>query len=490
MAFVALLRTKALNMRIATKTRFGTHNREYLGKIQIMNQKIPDIIIVGGGVAGSEAAYQAASRGIKVWLYEMRPRVQTGAHHTGDLGELVCSNSLGSKLPDRASGLIKDELRTLDSFIIRCADQAALPAGDSLAVDRGIFSKIITETLESMPNIRVVRAEVEEIPNSLSIIASGPLTSPSLSKRLQELTGREHLFFYDAIAPIVHRDSIDMDIAFRASRFDYDQDAPGDYINCPFTQEEYLQFVEALSSAERVALRGFETELEAGVRAGYQGYFEACLPVEIIARRGIESLAFGPMRPIGLRDPRTGRRPYAVIQLRQDNLAGDFYNLVGFQTNMLISEQERIFRMVPGLKNCEFLRYGQMHRNTYLYSPVLLKPNLQSIHRDNLFFAGQITGVEGYAGNIATGLLAGINAVRYFNGKPLWELPKTTMIGALSHYVTHANPCDFQPMKANMGLLPHLEDPPKKGRGGRRERARLLAVRARADLESFLKTAA
>jgi len=456
----------------------------------MMKQKIPDIIIVGGGVAGSEAAYQAASRGKNVWLYEMRPRVQTGAHNTGDLGELVCSNSLGSKLSDRASGLIKDELRALDSFLIRCADQAALPAGDSLAVDRGIFSKIVTETLESMPNIRVVREEVVEIPDSLSIIASGPLTSHSLSKRFQEFTGRDHLFFYDAIAPIVHRDSIDMGIAFRASRFDYSQDAQGDYINCPFTQEEYKQFVEGLSRAERIPLRGFETELEAGVQAGYQGYFEACLPVEVIARRGIESLAFGPMRPIGLRDPRTGRRPYAVIQLRQDNQAGDLYNLVGFQTNLLISEQERIFRMIPALKNCEFIRYGQMHRNTYLYSPILLKPNLQSTQRDDLFFAGQLTGVEGYAGNIATGLLAGINAARYFDSKPLWELPKSTMIGALCHYVTHASPRDFQPMKANMGLLPKLEAPPKKGRGGRRERARLLAVRAKADLESFLKTVA
>lgn len=452
-----------------------------------MKQSIPDIIIVGGGLAGSEAAYQAASRGKKVCLYEMRPKVQTGAHITGDLGELVCSNSLGSKLPDRASGLIKDELRALDSFLIRCADQAALPAGNSLAVDRGIFAKIVTESLENMPNIQVVREEVEEIPDRLSIIASGPLTSPSLSKRLQDFTGQELLFFYDAIAPIVHRDSIDMDVAFRASRFDPIQDAQGDYINCPFTREEYTQFVEALATAERISLRGFESELEAGVQAGYQGYFEACLPVEIIARRGIDSLAFGPMRPIGLRDPRTGRRPYAVLQLRQDNLAGDLYNLVGFQTNLLISEQERIFRMIPGLNHCEFMHFGQMHRNTYLYSPGLLKPNLQSIKSDNIFFAGQITGVEGYAGNIATGLLAGINAVRYFEGKPLWELPRTTMIGALCHYVTHASPRDFQPMKANMGLLPKIEEPSQKGRGGRRERARLLAIRATADLVNFLK---
>lgn len=457
-------------------------------KFIMMKQRIPDIIIVGGGLAGSEAAYQAASHGKEVWLYEMRPRVQTGAHITGSLGELVCSNSLGSKLPDRASGLIKDELRALGSFLIRCADQASLPAGNSLAVDRNIFAKIVTESLENIPNIRVVREEVEKIPDSLCIIASGPLTSPSLSKRLQELTGREQLFFFDAIAPIVHHESIDMEIAFRASRFDHSQDAQGDYINCPFTQEEYRKFVDALSKAERTPLREIETEMEAGVKAGYQGYFEACLPVEIIARRGINSLAFGPMRPIGLRDPITGRRPYAVIQLRQDNLAGDLYNLVGFQTNMLVSEQDRIFRMIPGLKNCEFMRYGQMHRNTYIYSPGLLKPNLQSIQRENLFFAGQITGVEGYAGNIATGLLAGINAVRYFDGKSLWELPRTTMIGALCYYVTHASPRDFQPMKANMGLLPRLDEPPQKGRGGRRERARLLAVRAKADLERFFET--
>jgi methylenetetrahydrofolate--tRNA-(uracil-5-)-methyltransferase len=455
-------------------------------KFKPMKNQRPDICIIGGGLAGSEAAYQAASRGKTVRLYEMRPQTQTGAHGTGDLGELVCSNSLGSKLPDRASGLLKDELRTLGSLLIRCAEQAALPAGDSLAVDRRLFSRYITEIIDKMPHIQVVREEVKELPEGLSIIASGPLTSPALSERLLDFTGQEHLFFYDAVSPIVYGNSIDMGVAFRASRFGHSQGTQGDYINCPFTREEYIEFVEALVNAERVKIREFEKDLEEGVQAGHKDYFEACLPVEIIACRGMDSLAFGPMRPIGLKDPKTGTRPYAVLQLRQDNLTGDLYNLVGFQTNLRIPEQEKIFRLIPGLEKCVFARYGQMHRNTYLYSPGVLKPNLQSIKREDLFFAGQITGVEGYVGNIATGLLAGINAVRFLDGMDLWQLPKTTMLGALCQYITHASPRDFQPMKANMGLLPELEEAPKKGRGGRRERARLYAARARADLGDFI----
>ena len=456
-------------------------------KFNAMKNQSPDILIVGGGLAGSEAAYQAASRGKIVWLYEMRPQMQTGAHYTGDLGELVCSNSLGSKLPDRASGLLKDELKTLGSLLIQCAEQTALPAGDSLAVDRKLFSRLITDVIEKFPNIQVIREEVKELPEGLCIIASGPLTSPDLSKRLLEFTGQEHLFFYDAVSPIVYSNSIDMDIAFRGSRFGHNQVAQGDYVNCPFSREEYKAFVDALIMAERVELREFETGLDEGVQAGYKDYFEACLPVETIASRGMDSLAFGPMRPIGLRNPKNGMRPYAVLQLRQDNLVGDLYNLVGFQTNLRIPEQERVFRLIPGLKNSVFARYGQMHRNTYLYSPEVLKPSLQSVKRDDLFFAGQITGVEGYAGNIATGLLAGINAVRFLDGKDLWQLPDTTMLGALCQYITHASPRDFQPMKANMGLLPKLEDAPKKGRGGRWERARLYVARARADLDDFIK---
>ncbi|HET9589164.1 MAG TPA: methylenetetrahydrofolate--tRNA-(uracil(54)-C(5))-methyltransferase (FADH(2)-oxidizing) TrmFO [Anaerolineales bacterium] len=443
-----------------------------------------DLIVIGGGLAGSEAAYQAAQHGLNVRLYEMRPTTQTGAHQTQDLAELVCSNSLGSNLPDRASGLLKNELRILGSMLLECAEASALPAGGALAVDRELFARLVTERITSHPNIEIVREEVTEIPDSPAIVASGPLTSPALSRSIAELSGGDHLFFFDAIAPIVHADTIDMKIAFRASRYGTGEQSEGDYINCPFTKEEYYIFVNELLHAERIVLRSFEETIRSGVKAGH--FFEGCLPVEIIAERGVDSLAFGPMRPVGLKDPRTGRRPYAVVQLRQDNLAGSLYNLVGFQTNLKFPEQKRVFRLIPGLEQAEFVRYGQMHRNTFIASPKLLRPTLQYVQRDDLLFAGQITGVEGYMGNIATGLLAGINAARLHHGEETVTLPQTTMLGALCHYVTHADLKDFQPMKANLGILPPLDTP---SRLGKRERAAMYAERALADLTLALSGA-
>jgi methylenetetrahydrofolate--tRNA-(uracil-5-)-methyltransferase len=440
-----------------------------------------DLIVIGGGLAGSEAAYQAAQRGLKVRLFEMRPTLQTGAHQTHDLAELVCSNSLGSNLPDRASGLLKNEMRMLGSMLLECAETASLPAGGALAVDRELFARLVTERIEAHPKIEIIRQEIKEIPNTPTIIAGGPLTSPALSESIAALSSEEHLFFFDAIAPIVHADTIDMETAFRASRYDKGEQDEGDYINCPFTKDEYYTFVAALLQSQRIELRTFEDAIKSGVKAGR--FFEGCLPVEIIAERGVDSLAFGPMRPVGLRDPRTGKRPYAVVQLRQDNLAGSLYNLVGFQTNLKFPEQKRVFRLIPGLENAEFLRYGQMHRNTFIASPRLLRPTLQHIQRDDLFFAGQITGVEGYMGNIATGLLAGWNAARLLHDEETLTLPQTTMLGALCHYVTHADLKDFQPMKANFGILPSLELTSKIGK---RERGSAYAERAIADLQFAL----
>ena len=442
-----------------------------------------DLIVIGGGLAGSEAAYQAAQKGLKVQLYEMRPVLQTGAHQTQDLAELVCSNSLGSNLPDRASGVLKSELRMMGSMLLECAEASALPAGGALAVDRELFAELVTRRIQNHPNIELLRQEFREIPDSLGIIASGPLTSPALSRSLATLSGEEHLFFFDAVAPVVHASSINTEIAFRASRYGTGTQEAGDYINCPFTREEYYTFVEALLYAERIELRSFEEAIRTGVKAGH--FFEGCLPVEIIAERGIDSLAFGPMRPVGLKDPSTGRRPYAVVQLRQDNLAGSLYNLVGFQTNLKYPEQKRVFRLIPGLEQAEFMRYGQMHRNTFLSAPKLLRPTLQYKDRDDLFFAGQITGVEGYMGNIATGLLAGINAARVFHNQEPISLPGTSMLGALCHYVTHADLKDFQPMKANFGILPPLEPGLNIGK---RERGRSYAERALRDLTFALRT--
>lgn len=407
------------------------------------------LIIIGGGLAGTEAAWQAARRGVSVCLYEMRPVRQTPAHVSDRLAELVCSNSLGSDLPDRAPGLLKAEIRRLDSLIMAVAEEAAVPAGGALAVDREKFAAGVTQRIEAHPLIEVRRQEVTQIPDTPTIIASGPLTSDALAQAIGRLSGKEYLYFYDAVSPIVETDSINMDIAFRASRYGRGEQAEGDYINCPLSKEQYLAFVTALRQAEQIELKQFEKEDE--------HFFEMCLPVEALARRGDKALAFGPMRPVGLTNPHTGRRPYAVVQLRQDNLAGTLYNMVGFQTNLRWGEQRRVFRMIPGLEKAEFMRYGMMHRNTYINSPKLLKPTLQWRNRPDLFFAGQITGVEGYIGNAATGLLAGLNAVRLLHGQKPLALPPTTMLGALCHYVTHADPEGFQPMKANFGLLPPFD---------------------------------
>jgi methylenetetrahydrofolate--tRNA-(uracil-5-)-methyltransferase len=415
-----------------------------------------ELTVIGGGLAGSEAAWQAANRGIRVDLFEMRPLISTGAHQTDKLAELVCSNSLGSDMENRASGVLKRELRMLNSLLIRIADETALPAGGALAVDRLAFSSMVSEKIASHPNINLIRDEVITFPQTPTIIASGPLTSDKLSKEIALFTGIEHLYFYDAIAPLIYAESIDMKIAFRASRYGKGALVEGDYINCPLNQEEYESFVKSLIKAERINLLNFEQNIEMGVEAGASHYFEGCLPVEVLASRGERTLSFGPMRPVGIFHPVTGKRPYAVIQLRQDNLAGSLYNMVGFQTNLKFPEQRRIFRRIPGLEKAEFARYGQMHRNTFISSPVIIRENLQAIRRPDLFFAGQITGVEGYVGNIATGLLAGINASLMIKGQELITFPKTTILGSLCYYISHANLVDFQPMKANFGLLPPI----------------------------------
>jgi methylenetetrahydrofolate--tRNA-(uracil-5-)-methyltransferase len=441
---------------------------------------------VGGGLAGSEAAWQAAERGLQVKLYEMRPGKPTGAHISADLAELVCSNSLGSNLPDRAPGLLKEEIRRLGSLLLSCAQATAVPAGGALAVDREQFSRLVTTKIEDHPRINLIREECKQVPEKPAIIASGPLTSPALSKSIMELTGKDHLYFFDAISPIVTLDSINFDKAFRASRYDRGEQLEGDYINCPLSSDEYYNFVNELISAERIELKNFELALESGVRAGAHQFFEGCLPIEVLARRGVDSLAYGPMRPVGLRDPVTNRRPHAVLQLRQDNIAGTLYNLVGFQTNLKFIEQRRVFRMIPGLEQAEFARYGQMHRNTFINSPAQLKSTLQFRHRRDLFFAGQITGVEGYMGNIATGLLAGINAARILRHLEPVTPPATTMLGALCHYITNADSADFQPMKANFGILPPLEKP-IKGRRHKKLRAEAYIDRSLRDLSVMLK---
>lgn len=438
------------------------------------------ITIIGAGLAGSEAAFQLASHGFSVNLYEMRPILQTGAHSTDHFGELICSNSLGSNLPDRASGVLKNELRRLNSLLMKIADETALPAGGALAVDRDKFASKITEILTNQPKIKVFREEVKEVPNSPTIIASGPLTSNSLAKNISNLTNSNNLFFYDAIAPIVNFDSINMDIAFRASRYQRGENEFGDYINCPFTKEEYEKFTFELINAQRIDLKEFETDINNGVTAGAEKYFEGCLPIEVLANRGEKSLAFGPLRPVGIWNPHNNTRPYAVLQLRQDNLAGSLYNMVGFQTNLKFLEQKKVFQLIPGLEKATFARFGQMHRNTFIASPELLEPTLQFKKRMDLFFAGQITGIEGYVGNIAAGLVAGLNMARLLMGKNLLVFPTNTMIGALLHYITQANLRDFQPMKANFGLFPTIEIK------GKRERAKHFAENAIESLTLYL----
>jgi methylenetetrahydrofolate--tRNA-(uracil-5-)-methyltransferase len=432
------------------------------------------LTIIGGGLAGSEAAWQAAERGVRVTLYEMRPTRNTPAHVSGRLAELVCSNSMGARSVDRAMGLLKEEMRRLGSLIIACAEAAAVPAGAALAVDREVFAEAVTAHITQHPNIELRRQEVTHIPEGPVIIATGPLTSDTLAKEIIALTGEDRLSFFDAMAPIVEAESINMDVAFRASRYGRGEQDEGDYINCSMVEEEYDAFVDALLTAQVIPLRDFERE--------DQRFFEACLPLEVLAARGRDALAFGPLRPVGLTDPRTGRRPYAVVQLRQDNLAATLYNMVGFQTNLRWGEQKRVFRMIPGLENAEFMRYGQMHRNTFINSPTLLDETLRYSLVPPLWFAGQITGTEGYVGSTMGGLVAGLNAARFLQGQPPLVFPETTMIGALLHYIAHADPMDFQPMKANFGLMPPLEKRVRR----KQERYQAYARRALAGLEPVI----
>jgi methylenetetrahydrofolate--tRNA-(uracil-5-)-methyltransferase len=404
--------------------------------------KTPEINIIGGGLAGSEAAWQAARSGANVRLFEMRPVEKTPVHRTGLLAELVCSNSLKSDLLTNASGLLKEEMRLIGSLLIGCAESSAVPAGEALAVDVPRFAEYVTKQIENLPNVTVIHEEVTEIPKEgITIIASGPLTSSALAERIGELTGLDYLYFYDAVAPTVAADSIDYDKVFRASRYGKGEAA---YLNCPLTEDEYNAFYDALVSAERAPMAEFEK----------MKLFEGCMPVEEIASRGRQTLSFGPMKPVGLVDPRTERQPYAVLQLRQENLEGTLFGLVGFQTRLKWGEQERVFRMIPGLERAEFARFGVMHRNTYIESPKLLAPTLQMREHPNILFAGQITGVEGYVESAAMGLLAGMNAGRLALGDEPIVLPKESIIGSLADYISTPQTANFQPMNANFGILP------------------------------------
>ncbi len=428
------------------------------------------MVVIGGGLAGSEAAWQAAERGLSVLLYEMRPHRMTPAHRTGDLAELVCSNSLRGAALENAPGLLKEELRRLGSLIMRAADQNRVPGGGALAVDRAGFARSVTEAVEGHPRVRVRREEARSLPEAgVTVVATGPLTSPPLAAAIQAFLGREYLSFYDAAAPIVTRESIDMSRAFTGSR--YGKGEADAYINCPLTEEVYDQFWRALVTAETAPRKEFDPV----------PFFEGCLPVEEMARRGRETLLFGPMKPVGLVDPRTGRQPFAVVQLRQDNREGTLYNLVGFQTALRWGEQDRVFRMIPALERAEFVRYGVMHRNLFINSPACLRPTLQARRDPRLFFAGQMTGVEGYVESAATGLVAGVNAARLARGEAPLVFPRETAVGALCHYITTADPATFQPMNIAFGLLPPLEERVRP----RAQRKRLLAERALLALERF-----
>lgn len=431
----------------------------------------PHITVIGAGLAGSEAAWQAASRGVKVTLYEMRPKVTTAVHRTGLFAELVCSNSLRGASLENAVGLLKEEMRRLGSLIMREALKSAVPAGGALAVSRSEFAAGVTAALEQHPNITVVREEVREIPaEGVVVVASGPLTSAPLAEAILRFTGEKALSFYDAAAPIVNIETVNMDKVFRMSR--YGKGDGDDYLNCPMSREEYEAFYEALLTAEKAMPHNPEDEKVC--------FFEGCLPVEEIARRGPDALRYGPMKPVGLTDPRTGRRPWAVVQLRQDNAAGTLYNLVGFQTSLKWGDQVRVFRMIPGLENAEFERLGVIHRNTFMKSPRLLHPTGESRTRPGLFFAGQMTGVEGYVESAAGGLVAGINAARRALGEVPVVFPRETAIGSLLHYITQADPEHFQPMNIAFGLMPPLEGPTMRDKRARKRQIseRALAVLA------------
>jgi len=428
-------------------------------------------IVIGGGLAGSEAALQLADDNINVDLYEMRPNISTGAHKTDLLGELVCSNSLGSNDPESASGLLKSELRSLGSHLIKIADQCSVPAGNALAVDRDIFAQKITEMIKSNPNINIINEEVSDISSEIPvIIASGPLTSDKLSSGLAKFTGRNNLYFFDAIAPIVEKDSIDFNITYYASRYDKGE---ASYINCPMNEQEYNKFYEILINAPKIQLKEFEEKnLSEKTK-----FFESCMPIEVMASRGKDTLRFGPMKPVGLNDPRTNKQPYAVVQLRQDNMAATLYNLVGFQTNLKWGSQKELLQNIPGLENASIVRYGVMHRNTFIHSPSVLEISLQAKSRKDLYFAGQITGVEGYTESIATGLLAGINLKRFLNNQNPLILDNVSMLGALCQYITFSEHKNFQPVNSNWGILKPL-DAERKILKNKQLRNKLLVERA------------
>lgn len=427
--------------------------------------------VIGAGFAGCEATWQLVQRGIAVRLYEMRPYKMTPAHTTGDFAELVCSNSFRADGMANAVGVLKEEMRLLGSLMMEVASKTAVPAGGALAVDREGFAKMMTETLENHPLVEIVREEVQTIPDDLpTIIATGPLTSDVLSQAVANLTGRDHLYFHDAAAPVLTSESIDFSKVYLKSRYDKGEAA---YLNCPMSQEEFEAWYEALIHAEIVPPKDFEKEV----------FFEGCMPFEEIARRGPQTLLYGPMKPVGLENPhRENKRPYAVVQLRQDNAAASLYNIVGFQTHLKWSEQKRLIQMIPGLENAEIVRYGVMHKNTYIASPVILNPTFQTKTNKNLFFAGQMTGVEGYVESGASGLLAGLNMARMLEGKALVTMPKTTSLGSLAHYITHADPTYFQPMNANFGLYEDLVGKVKK-----KEKKGMYANRAIDDMKNIIE---
>ncbi|MDD4601968.1 MAG: methylenetetrahydrofolate--tRNA-(uracil(54)-C(5))-methyltransferase (FADH(2)-oxidizing) TrmFO, partial [Negativicutes bacterium] len=426
------------------------------------------VIVVGAGLAGSEAAWQIAQAGLNVELYEMRPQVKSAAHKTGQFAELVCSNSLRGAAIENAVGLLKEEMRQLNSLILKAADANRVPAGGALAVDRDGFSQFVTDALTTHPNIKIIKTEVAVIPDELAVIASGPLTSDKLSQAISKMTGEEYLYFYDAAAPILTSESLDYDKVYRASRYGKGDE---DYLNCPMTQEEYENFWNELTNAQTASIREFEKAI----------FFEGCMPVEEMARRGIETLRFGPMKPVGLQHPSTGETPYAVVQLRQDNFAATLYKIVGFQTHLKWPEQERIFRMIPGLERAEFVRFGVMHRNTFINSPKILKSTMQTANRPSLLFAGQMTGVEGYVESAASGLVAGVNAARIAKGIEPLVVPEETAHGALCQYITHAEVKRLQPMNINFGLLPPLGQKIRD----KKIKNKMIAERALASLQKF-----
>ncbi len=429
--------------------------------------------VFGAGLAGCEAAYQLAKRGIKVNLFDIKPHKKTPAHSSGDFAELVCSNSLKAKRVESAAGLLKEEMRHLDSLLVKCADKCSVPAGGALAVDRDMFSSMVTEIIKNHENITFISEEVLSIPNdAISVVATGPLTSEAFSQHISERLG-EQLSFFDAAAPIVSVDSIDMDCAFFESR--YGKGDGDDYLNCPMNKEEYEIFYDALVSAERAPVHDFDVR--------DPKVYEGCMPIEVLAQRGVDTIRFGPMKPVGLRDPRTGHRPWAVLQLRKENASGEMFNLVGFQTNLKFSEQKRVFGLIPALKSAEFLRYGVMHRNTFINSPKLLNADYALRASENIFFAGQITGVEGYMESASSGLVAGINAFLLASGKNTVVFPEFSMIGSLSRYISDESVVDFQPMGANLGVLPPLENRPRD----KKLRGAMYAQRSLDSLDNFIK---